>query len=90
MVCHELCQPLTAIHSSLGYLIGIGSQDFPNEWRKILEIAYRNTLRMLRSVNDLQETSALSREYTYCSRRFEFEQRSSRSDRTQPTGGDSG
>ncbi len=60
MVCHELRQPLTAIHSSLGYLIGIGSQDFPNEWRKILEIAYRNTLRMLRLVNDLQETSTLS------------------------------
>jgi signal transduction histidine kinase len=60
MVCHELRQPLTAIHSSLGYLIGIGSQDFPNEWRKILEIAYRNTLRMLRLVNDLQETSSLS------------------------------
>lgn len=60
MVCHELRQPLTAIHSSLGYLIGIGLQDFPNEWRKILEIAYRNTLRMLRLVNDLQETSSLS------------------------------
>jgi signal transduction histidine kinase len=60
MVCHELRQPLTAIHSSLGYLIGIGAQDFPNEWRKILEIAYRNTLRMLRLVNDLQETSTLS------------------------------
>lgn len=60
IVCHELRQPLTAIHSSLGYLIGIGSQDFPNEWRKILEIAYRNTLRMLRLVNDLQETSSLS------------------------------
>lgn len=60
MICHELRQPLTAIHSSLGYLIGIGSQDFPNEWRKILEIAYRNTLRMLRLVNDLQESSAIS------------------------------
>lgn len=60
IVCHELRQPLTAIHSSLGYLVGIGAQDFPNEWRKILDIAYRNTLRMLRLVNDLQETSALS------------------------------
>ncbi len=60
IVCHELRQPLTAIHSSLGYMVGIGAQDFPNEWRKVLEIAYRNTLRMLRLVNDLQETSALS------------------------------
>ncbi|HSE41798.1 MAG TPA: ATP-binding protein [Acidobacteriota bacterium] len=60
LVCHELRQPLTSIHSSLGYLSAEYFRDASPDSRKILEIAYRNTQRMLRLVNDLQETSALS------------------------------
>jgi signal transduction histidine kinase len=60
LVCHELRQPLTSIHSSLGYLSAEYFQEATPDSRKILEIAYRNTQRMLRLVNDLQETSALS------------------------------
>jgi PAS domain S-box-containing protein len=60
MVCHELRQPLTSIHSSLGYLASENVASAGPESRKILDIAYRNTQRMMRLVNDLQETSALS------------------------------
>ena len=60
LVCHELRQPLTSIHSSLGYLTSETVADAVPDSRRILEIAYRNTQRMMRLVNDLQETSALS------------------------------
>jgi PAS domain S-box-containing protein len=60
LVCHELRQPLTSIHSSLGYLTAETVSNSLADSRRILEIAYRNTQRMMRLVTDLQETSALS------------------------------
>lgn len=52
MVSHELRTPLTAIRGALGLLIGGGPPDETTR-RSLLEMAHRNTLRLLALVNDL-------------------------------------
>jgi len=53
VVSHELRTPLTAIRGSLGLLESGALGPLPEEGRRMLEIAVRNTDRLVRLVNDM-------------------------------------
>ena len=52
---HELRTPLTAIQGALGLLAGGTSGELPEKARLLVEIAARNTERLVRLINDLLE-----------------------------------
>lgn len=59
MVSHELRTPLTSIRGSLG-LLGSGLfGDNAAKWKQMLEIAIRNTDRLIRLLNDVLEIEKL-------------------------------
>ncbi|HYC04046.1 MAG TPA: CHASE3 domain-containing protein [Azospirillaceae bacterium] len=51
-VSHELRTPLTSIRGSLGLVQGL-SAALPDKMRSLVEIAYRNTERLINLVNDI-------------------------------------
>jgi PAS domain S-box-containing protein len=53
VVSHELRTPLTSIRGSLGLLLGNTAGDLTPQTRSMLDIAYRNTERLLTLINDL-------------------------------------
>ena len=53
MVSHELRTPLTSIRGSLGLLSGGVSGALPPHAKAMIEIAYRNSDRLIRLVNDI-------------------------------------
>jgi signal transduction histidine kinase len=58
VVSHELRTPLTSIHGSLNLAVGGKLGELPPQAHRFLEIAYRNSQRVVRLVNeilDLQE-----------------------------------
>lgn len=52
-VSHELRTPLTSIRGSLGLLAGNVGGEMPPQARKLVDIAYSNTERLLSIINDI-------------------------------------
>jgi signal transduction histidine kinase len=52
-VSHELRTPLTSISGSLGLLVGKAAGDLPATAARLLAIAYTNSQRLVRLVNDI-------------------------------------
>ena len=53
LVNHELRTPLTSIHGALGIINTKLGPELPEEARRLLEIAYRNSRRLARLVDDV-------------------------------------
>ena len=53
IVSHELRTPLTSIRGSLGLLVGGAVGDFDDKTKKMLNIAYSNSERLIRLINDI-------------------------------------
>ena len=53
LVSHELRTPLTSIHGSLGLIAGAMSGDIPPAVARLVEIAHKNSERLIRLVNDI-------------------------------------
>ncbi len=53
LVSHELRTPLTSIHGSLGLIAGAMSGDIPPAVAKLVDIAHKNSERLIRLVNDI-------------------------------------
>jgi len=52
-VSHELRTPLTSIRGSLGLVLGGVTGELPAPSKNLLDIAYRNTERLVRLINDI-------------------------------------
>lgn len=52
-VSHELRTPLTSIRASLGLVVGGVAGELPEEVRELLEIAHKNSERLVLLVNDI-------------------------------------
>jgi PAS domain S-box-containing protein len=53
IVSHELRTPLTSIRGSLGLLVGGAIGSFDEKTKKMLNIAYSNSERLIRLINDI-------------------------------------
>ncbi|BCM93301.1 virulence sensor protein BvgS [Abditibacteriota bacterium] len=53
VVSHELRTPLTSIHGSLGLIVGGVTGKVPDRAQAMLEIAQRNSIRLLALINDI-------------------------------------
>ncbi len=53
LVSHELRTPLTSIHGALGLIAGAMSGDIPPNVAKLVQIAHKNSERLIRLVNDI-------------------------------------
>lgn len=60
MVSHELRTPLTAIRASLEMLASGLLDKFPDKAQRMLEIAVKNTDRLLRLINDILDLDRIS------------------------------
>jgi signal transduction histidine kinase len=58
-VSHELRTPLTSISGSLGLLMGKAAGILPEPARRLLEIAYTNSQRLVRLINDILDIEKL-------------------------------
>jgi signal transduction histidine kinase len=58
-VSHELRTPLTSITGSLGLLMGKTAGILPKSAERLLEIAYTNSVRLVRLVNDILDIEKL-------------------------------
>ncbi|MES2068878.1 MAG: ATP-binding protein [Pseudomonadota bacterium] len=52
-VSHELRTPLTSIHGSLGLVLGGVTGDLPDKANQLLNVAHRNSERLIRLINDI-------------------------------------
>lgn len=52
-VSHELRTPLTSIRGSLGLVLGGVTGELPAQSKNLLDIAYKNTERLVRLINDI-------------------------------------
>ena len=52
-VSHELRTPLTSIRGSLGLVLGGVTGELPVQSKSLLDIAYKNTERLVRLINDI-------------------------------------
>lgn len=58
-VSHELRTPLTSISGSLGLLMGMWAGQMPPAASRLLDIAHRNSQRLVRLVNDILDIEKL-------------------------------
>jgi signal transduction histidine kinase len=58
-VSHELRTPLTSISASLGLLMGKAAGVLPEPAHRLLEIAYTNSQRLVRLINDILDIEKL-------------------------------
>jgi len=58
-VSHELRTPLTSIRGSLGLLVGGVAGDISHTARTMIDIAYKNSERLVRLVNDILDTERI-------------------------------
>jgi PAS domain S-box-containing protein len=58
-VSHELRTPLTSIRGSLSLLAGGALGDLPDEAKDVIEIAERNTVRLITLINDILDLERL-------------------------------
>ncbi len=61
-VSHELRTPLTAIHASLGLMAGGAVGALPDEAAELVQVALRNSDRLLRLVNDILDLGKIEAE----------------------------
>ena len=59
-VSHELRTPLTAISGALGIIVNGAAGDIPDTATKMLNIAHKNSLRLIHLVNDLLDMEKLA------------------------------
>ncbi len=59
VVSHELRTPLTSMRSALGLLVGGQVGRLPEKGNRLLEIAVRNTDRLIRLINDILDLERL-------------------------------
>ncbi len=59
VVSHELRTPLTSIQGSLGLLTGGKAGEVSPQAKKMLDIAYRNSHRLINLVNDILDTEKI-------------------------------
>ena len=60
-VSHELRTPLTSISGSLGLLVGAAAGELPDRAKRLIEIANKNSERLVRLVNDILDLDKISR-----------------------------
>jgi signal transduction histidine kinase len=60
VVSHELRTPLTSIHGSLGVLVGGVAGEVSAPVKTMLELAYRNSQRLIRLINDILDIEKLT------------------------------
>jgi PAS domain S-box-containing protein len=53
IVSHELRTPLTSIRGSLGLMIGTMAKDIPEKANRLIEIAHKNSERLILLINDI-------------------------------------
>lgn len=58
-VSHELRTPLTSIRGSLGLLVGGAAGDLEPQGKSLLQIAHKNTERLLLLINDILDISKI-------------------------------
>jgi len=58
-VSHELRTPLTSIRGSLGLLVGGAAGVLPTSAQTMLDIAYRNSERLVRLINDILDVEKI-------------------------------
>ena len=59
-VSHELRTPLTAISGSLGLIVGGALGEIPNQYKQMLDIAHKNSLRLGHLINDLLDMEKIA------------------------------
>jgi signal transduction histidine kinase len=59
LVSHELRTPLTSIHGALGLINGAMSGDIPPTVARLVDIAHKNSERLIRLVNDILDIDRL-------------------------------
>jgi signal transduction histidine kinase len=59
VVSHELRTPLTSIHGALNLLVEGKAGELPPDARRFLEIAYRNSGRVVRLVNEILDVQTI-------------------------------
>jgi len=59
-VSHELRTPLTSIRGSLGLLAGEAVGDLPDQMKRLVELALKNTDRLVSLVNDILDLEKLA------------------------------
>ena len=59
-VSHELRTPLTSISGSLGLIVGGALGEVPEQFKSMLEIAHKNSLRLTHLINDLLDMEKLA------------------------------
>lgn len=68
-VSHELRTPLTSIRGSLGLIVGNVAGNLPDKMRSLIEIAYKNSGRLVRLINNILDIEKIE------SGRMAFEKR---------------
>ena len=58
-VSHELRTPLTSIHAAIGLLVREMSGDFKSQFGELVEIANRNSARLVRLIDDLLDVQKI-------------------------------
>ncbi|BDU16561.1 CHASE3 domain-containing protein [Lysobacter auxotrophicus] len=58
-ISHELRTPLTSIRGALGLVVGGAGTELPDSLRPLLEIAHKNTERLVRLINDILDIEKL-------------------------------
>jgi PAS domain S-box-containing protein len=60
VVSHELRTPLTSVHGAIGMLLGGVPTEVPDEAQRVLQVAYRNTRRLIRILGDILDLERLA------------------------------
>ena len=71
LVSHELRTPLTSIHGSLGLITGALSSDVPPAVSRLVQIAHRNSERLIRLVGDILDIDKIDSGQMYFDMRSE-------------------
>ena len=71
LVSHELRTPLTSIHGSLGLIAGAMSGDIPPAVARLVDIAHKNSERLIRLVNDILDIDRVDSGRMHFDRRVE-------------------
>ena len=73
VVSHELRTPLTSINGSLKLLNGLHRTDFDARSQNLIDVAQRNSVRLIELINDILDIAKLeSDEFSYKSRKIEL------------------
>jgi PAS domain S-box-containing protein len=59
VVSHELRTPLTSIRGALGLVTSQGAEAMPDKTKQLLQIAYNNSERLVRLINDILDMEKL-------------------------------